>query len=125
MQDNIEVNDTESEKEPDFCFKLVMLGNSGVGKTSLIKYEIKNTFINTINDNFELRKDCHIIKNNTINFIPQLEINFSDNIEITKIMIIEFKKELEEIFEDTNFSIIEINKGSLHFLITLQFIFKK
>ena len=46
MQDNIEVNDTESEKEPDFCFKLVMLGNSGVGKTSLIKYEIKNTFIN-------------------------------------------------------------------------------
>ena len=45
---------------------------------------IKNTFINTINDNFELRKDCHIIKNNTINFIPQLEINFSDNIEIIK-----------------------------------------
>ena len=72
-----------------------------------------------------MRKDCHIIKNNTINFIPQLEINFSDNIEISKEMIIEFKKELEEIFEDKNFSIIEINKGSLHFLITLQFIFKK
>ena len=72
-----------------------------------------------------MKKDCHLIKNNAINFIPQLEINFSDNIEITKKNIIEFKKQLQEIFEDDNFSIIEINKGSTHFLITLQFIFKK
>ena len=86
---------------------------------------IKNTFINTINDNFEMKKDCHLIKNNAINFIPQIQINFSDNMEITKNMIIEFKKELQEIFEDENFSIIEINKGSTDFLISLQFIFKK
>ena len=46
MEENLEITDIESEKDPDFSFKLVMLGNSGVGKTSLVKYEIKNTFIN-------------------------------------------------------------------------------
>ena len=35
------------------------------------------------------------------------------------------KSELKEILEDDNFSIIEMNKGSFHILITLQFIFKK
>jgi len=53
MKEDIEINDIESEKEPEFCFKLVMLGNSGVGKTSLVKYEIKN--------NFETNKDSTII----------------------------------------------------------------
>jgi hypothetical protein len=86
---------------------------------------IKNTLIKTLNDNFEMKKDCHLIKNNALNFIPQLEINFDDNIEITKQMIFELKKELEEIFEDKNFSIIEVNKGSIHFFVSLQFIFKK
>ena len=46
MQDNIEITDTEPEKDPQFAFKLVMVGNSGVGKTSLVQYEIQNTFKN-------------------------------------------------------------------------------
>lgn len=46
MNDDIEVNDLESQIEPEFSFKLVVLGDSGVGKTSIIKYEIKNAFIN-------------------------------------------------------------------------------
>ena len=46
MQDNIEITDIEPEKHPEFCFKLVMVGNSGVGKTSLVQYEIQNTFKN-------------------------------------------------------------------------------
>lgn len=46
MQDNIEITDTEPEKVPQFAFKLVMVGNSGVGKTSLVQYEIQNTFKN-------------------------------------------------------------------------------
>ena len=86
---------------------------------------IKNTFIKTLNDNLDIKKDNNIIKNNSIKFIPKLEIIFSDDIEITKENIFQFKKELEEIFEDKNFSIIEINKGSFHFHVTLQFIFKK
>ena len=34
-------------------------------------------------------------------------------------------EQLKEIFEDENFSVIESNKGSTHFLLSLQFIFKK
>ena len=45
MEDRLNINDIDQELNPDFCFKLVMLGDSGVGKTSLVKYEIKNSFI--------------------------------------------------------------------------------
>jgi small GTP-binding protein len=45
MKESFEINDMEQEINPDFCFKLVMLGDSGVGKTSLVKYEIKYSFI--------------------------------------------------------------------------------
>ena len=85
----------------------------------------KNTLLKTIIDDFEIKRDCHLIKNNTINFIPQIEIIFSDNMNITIELVKEFKKELQKIFEDDNFSVIEINKGSTHFLISLQFIFQK
>ena len=46
MQEDFEIEEINAEKSPDFCFKLVMLGNSGVGKTSLVKYEITNKFNN-------------------------------------------------------------------------------
>ena len=72
-----------------------------------------------------MKKDCHLLKNNAINFIPQIEINFSDDMEITQEMVLNLKKELKEIFEDEIFSVIEINKESTHFLLSLQFIFKK
>ena len=36
----------------------------------------KNTFLKIIYDDFEIKRDCHLIKNNTINFIPQIEIIF-------------------------------------------------
>ena len=45
MKDNIEVLDADQNIGPEYCFKLVMLGDSGVGKTSLVKYEINNQFI--------------------------------------------------------------------------------
>ena len=77
-----------------------------------------NIILKTINNNFEIKKDWHLIKNNNSNFIPQTEINFSENIKI-------YKNELQEIFEDENFSVIEINKGRTLFLNSLQFIFKK
>ena len=114
--------DLTFKKDPELDIKF-FTDEDVVKKNS--QNSIKNTFIKTLNDNFEMKKDCHLIKNNTLNFIPQLEINFSDNIEITKEMIFEFKKELEEIFEDKNFSIIEVNKGSIHFFVSLQFIMKE
>ena len=111
------------KKEPELdAIKLFSEEESNENNTN---NSINNTYLNTINDNFEIKKDCHLLKNNAINFIPQIEINFPDNIEITQEMILNLKQELKEIFEDENFSVIEINKGSIHFLISLQFIFKK
>ena len=49
MQD-LEIRDLNQEINPEFAFKLVILGDSGVGKTSLVKYEIQNSFINNNND---------------------------------------------------------------------------
>ena len=46
MKNDFEILDAEQDIDPEYCFKLVMLGDSGVGKTSLVKYEIKNSFIN-------------------------------------------------------------------------------
>ena len=44
MQDKLEITEAEQDINPEFCFKLVMIGDSGVGKTSLVKYEIKNSY---------------------------------------------------------------------------------
>ena len=44
MQD-LEIRELNQEVNPEFAFKVVILGDSGVGKTSLVKYEIKNSFI--------------------------------------------------------------------------------
>lgn len=49
MQD-LEIRDLNQEINPEFAFKVVILGDSGVGKTSLVKYEIQNSFINNNND---------------------------------------------------------------------------
>ena len=45
----LEIREINQEINPDFAFKVVILGESGVGKTSLVKYEIQNSFI-TNND---------------------------------------------------------------------------
>ena len=46
MKDDLELIDVDQDIDPEYCFKLVILGDSGVGKTSLVKYEINNSFIN-------------------------------------------------------------------------------
>ena len=45
----LEIREINQEINPEFAFKVVILGESGVGKTSLVKYEIQNSFI-TNND---------------------------------------------------------------------------
>ena len=45
--DEDEIIDLFEEIQPEFCFKVAMLGNSKVGKSSLLKYEITNTFSDT------------------------------------------------------------------------------
>ena len=44
-ENNMEIIDVDQDIDPEYCFKLVILGDSGVGKTSLVNYEINNSFI--------------------------------------------------------------------------------
>ena len=44
MEKNYEVIDLDKNALPEYCFKAVVSGNSGVGKTSIIRYEIHNVF---------------------------------------------------------------------------------
>ena len=116
--DNSDDDDEEEENETKNENKKY---NKNIQKAS--KY---NTILKTVDDPFRSRRDCHLIKNNVINFIPKIEINFSDEMKdnyITKEFISSFKEELKQIFGNDKFNIIEINKGSIHILITLQFIF--
>ena len=46
LKDDLEIINVDSYINPEYCFKMVILGDSGVGKTSLVKYEINNSFIN-------------------------------------------------------------------------------
>ena len=44
MEKNYEITYIEKNINPEYCFKAVVSGNSGVGKTSLVRYEIHNKF---------------------------------------------------------------------------------
>ena len=63
------------------------------------------------------------IKNDILKYIPQIEIKFNSVDEFDENTISSLKKELRKIIKNDNFSIIEIKKGSLKILITLQYLF--
>jgi GTPase SAR1 family protein len=44
MDKNYEIIDLDKEEIPEYCFKAIFLGDIGVGKTSIINYEINNKF---------------------------------------------------------------------------------
>ena len=77
------------------------------------------------NNPFHNNKNYKIIRNEALKFLPQIEIIFKDQYKITDIMINQIKKELIDLLGNKDFSIIEINKGSLKIIITLQCICKK
>ena len=64
----------------------------------------------------------YIIRNEDLKFLPKIEIYFNKQINITKDNILQFKKEIQNIIQEIDFSIIEIKKGSLKVLLTLQYI---
>ena len=53
-----------------------------------------NTIIKTIEDNFEIQKDCHIIKNDSLDFIPKIELDFSENVEMNEELFKILKSEI-------------------------------
>ena len=70
-------------------------------------------------------KEFKSVKNEGLKFLPQIKMDFSGDFKITKELIKKLKNELKVIFGIEDFSIIEINKGSLQVIVSLQYILKK
>ena len=87
--------------------------------------EKENDDIITQNNEFDNNENFRVLMNDNLKFLPQVEIKFEGNFKIENNMINTFKDEVKKLFEQDNFSFIEINKGSFKVLITLQFISKK
>ena len=86
-----------------------------------------NNNINS-NNNFNLNSNIdkkNIVRNEDLRFFPQIEIKFNNINNITQKMIEELKIEIRNLLKEDNFSIIEIRKGSLIVIITLQFLILK
>ena len=64
----------------------------------------------------------NIIRNDDLKFFPLIEIKFNNINIITQVMIDNIKSEISYLIEDNNFSIIEVKKGSLIIVLSLQFI---
>ncbi len=44
MDKSYEIEELDKNVNPEYCFKAVVSGNSGVGKTSIVRYEVNNQF---------------------------------------------------------------------------------
>ena len=96
------------------CFKLNPLPDISNWKCN------KNLYIKENNDDKNQIKSKGAIHNDNLKFIPQIELKFN-NVDKYEINLIQkLKAELKSILKTDNFSIIEIKKGSLTIILTLQ-----
>ena len=65
-----------------------------------------------------------IIEDDNMKFIPQIELNFDKVNQIKKNIISDLRDEIEKLINKKEFSIIKIRKGSIHAILTLQYIIK-
>jgi len=118
FKDNFENNEDEDEDEDEDEYK---------EKEGCINEISEESIIGNVENILETKEEYNlfIIKNDELKFLPQIEIKFNNKQEITKDFISLFKKEIFNIIDNDNFSIIEIKKGSLQVILTLQFIIYK
>ena len=78
-----------------------------------------SSLLNIMENKIELKDS---IKDDILKFIPQIELKFNDVSSINEDLIPKIKDEIKKLIKKDNFSIIEIKKGSLTVIITLQYI---
>ena len=84
--------------------------------------DYRNMF-ESCNDIFNLTElKLNVIRNEDLNFFPQIILKFNDIEDITENMIFNLKKEINNLIKEDNFSIIEIKRGSLTVILILKFI---
>ena len=65
------------------------------------------------------------VRNDILKYLPQIEMKFNNVNEFDQNTILSLKDELINIFKNENFSIIEIKKGSLTIILSLQYLVLK
>ena len=94
-------------------------------KENISNIKIKNNnFINNKRKSKlvdKLNKE-NIIRNDNLKFLPQIEICFDKINALDLKEYLAFRKEIKQTFQEEDFSIIEIKKGSISMIITLQFL---
>ena len=78
---------------------------------------IKNKNQNNEENKIEIKGAIH---NDNLKFIPQIELKFNSIDKYEPNLILKLRKEIKNILNTDNFSIIEIKKGSLTVILTLQ-----
>ena len=78
----------------------------------------QKNYLEEIKQNFKL----YSIRNDDLKYLPQIELKFNDANLISINLVDDLKHEIQNIINENNFSIIEIKKGSLTVLLSLQFL---
>ena len=84
-------------------------------KGNFINNEMKLKLVNKLNTE-------NIIRNDNLKFLPQIEICFDQKDKLDLKEYLNLRNELKQIFQEEDFSIIEIKKGNISMIITLQFL---
>ena len=98
--------------------------------------DITNWDLKNVNDYRNMFESCNniynltelklnVIRNEDLKLFPQILFKFNDIENITENMILDLKKEINNLIKEDNFSIIEIKKGSLTVILVLKFIIFK
>ena len=103
MQEEIKITEIDPDKNPDFCFKLVMIGTSGVGKTSLVKYEMNNkldkqndTLRDIHNTSIDTNETVHSVDNKVDQLLNLFKEFHNDYLKDQK----RIAKKLENVYSD-------------------------
>ena len=93
-------------------------------KNSFTKTGDNDDYNNIIDINKEIisKLKKNIIRNENLKYLPQIEIKYNHINNITEKKIRLLKIEISKLLNEKDFSIIEIKKGSLTLIISLQFI---
>ena len=101
------------------CSSLTLIPEFSENK--FIISEKKEEIIND-NEKIELKGE---IRNELLDFIPQIELKFNSIDLFDSKTIFILKKEIKKILKNDNFSIIEVKKGSLSLILALQYLILK
>ena len=87
--------------------------------------KIEEFNLNNLSINYNYQDERKSLYKSEFNLIPQVKLKFNEVEIIDKELIDNLISSLKEIFEDKNFALIEIKRGSLYITITLNYLLQE